>query len=407
MAKIDFAWELGGQTGHVTPLFPIAAALKAYGHDIRFLLKDERAAGDLAGLEGMQREGAPHWVAPPLFEDPLSFSEILLNFGYHDARVLRQLVDVWREKLWLSDLVVANFAPTAHVAAMTLGLPSFEISSGFHIPPPVFPVPPLRDWERAPRQRLEEADRRVRGAINEVLGAFGVDPVSTIGDVFAGRALLLTYPELDIYPQRGPADYYGIPQSAEGAGVPAWPAGRGPRVFAYVYNYFKPLPGLLEALARLDAPSLIFCRGADPELRRKYEGTCVVLTEEAMSVSRVVPQCDVVFCHGSHQMTAQALLAGKPVLLASTQLEQFLNTRRVVRFGAGLGIAPDVADPDFAAAISKLTPNSSYAVKAADFARKYAVHDRGEALASMVRRCEAALPQARSSGHRSLAKAES
>ena len=38
MAKIEFAWELG--TGHVTTLLPIAAAMKARGHDARFFLRD-------------------------------------------------------------------------------------------------------------------------------------------------------------------------------------------------------------------------------------------------------------------------------------------------------------------------------------------------------------------------------
>jgi UDP:flavonoid glycosyltransferase YjiC (YdhE family) len=168
-------------------------------------------------------------------------------------------------------------------------------------------------------------------------------------------------------------------------------------VFGYVYNYYKQLPALLEALVRLDAPALILCRDADPALKEKYLGTCIVLAEEAMSVSRLVPECDLVVCHGSHQMTARALLAGKPLLLAPTQLEQFLVTRRVVRYGAGLGVAPDVPGADFAAAIGSLATDKRYATKAAEFREKYSRHDRKEALASMVRRCEAAL--ARQAAH--------
>jgi UDP:flavonoid glycosyltransferase YjiC (YdhE family) len=40
MAKIEFAWELGAGTGHVATLLPIAAAMKARGHDARFFLRD-------------------------------------------------------------------------------------------------------------------------------------------------------------------------------------------------------------------------------------------------------------------------------------------------------------------------------------------------------------------------------
>src|SRR4051794_4950264 len=246
MAKIEFAWEVGGHTGHVTSLFPLARELEARGHDVRFLLKDEHAGSDIAGMDAMTREGAPHWVGPPVFSDPLNFGEILHNFGYHEPRALKQLVETWRKRMWLSSLVVANAAPAAHLAARTLGIPSFEVSQGFHIPPQAFPVPPLRDWQLAPRARLEEADRRVVESMNAVLAAFGVDPLQSIGEIFEGRAMLMTYPELDIYSDRGPADYYGIPESAEGKVIPSWPAGRGPRVFGYVYNYYKELPGLLD-----------------------------------------------------------------------------------------------------------------------------------------------------------------
>jgi UDP:flavonoid glycosyltransferase YjiC (YdhE family) len=90
-------------------------------------------------------------------------------------------------------------------------------------------------------------------------------------------------------------------------------------------------------------------------------------------------------------MTAQALLAGKPVLLLPTQLEQFLIMRRLVRFGAGLGIAPEVPNADYAAALAALEADRGYAEKALDFARRYAGHSRGAALATMVARIEAAL----------------
>ena len=90
-------------------------------------------------------------------------------------------------------------------------------------------------------------------------------------------------------------------------------------------------------------------------------------------------------------MTAQALLAGKPVLLLPTQLEQFLIMRRVVRFGAGLGISPEAPNPDYASALGALTEKAGYAAKAREFAERYARHERGAALATMIARIEAAL----------------
>ena len=391
MAKIEFAWELGAGTGHVTTLLPVAAAMKARGHEVRFFLRDLSAGADLEGAQNIPREGAPIWTGPATVEAPLNFGEILLNFGYHDPPQHKALVDAWRERLQGSQAVVANVAPAAHLAARTLGIPSFEISQGFHAPPPVMPSPPLRHWEPAPRARLEASDRRVLQVINTVLSGYGARPITTLGELFAGRLMLLTYPELDIYPERGPSDYYGITDSGEGRAVPDWPEAAGPRLFAYLYAYFKGLDPLLAAVAARQQPALVFCRGIDPKLKEKYAGSSIHFPSEAMSVSRVLPGADMVICHASHQMTAQALLAGKPVLLLPTQLEQFLIMRRLVRFGAGLGIAPEVPNADYPSALKALAENREYAAKAREFSGRYAGHSRAAALATMVARIEAAL----------------
>lgn len=394
MARIVFAWELGGHTGHVTTLLPIALAMQSRGHEVRFLLRDPKSGADLAGAAEIPRAGAPIWIGPAKYANPLNFGQILHNFGYHLRDNLHQLIDAWRARLADAQAVVANVSPAAHIAARTLGIPSFEISQGFHVPPPTMPAPPLRHWEPAPRAELEAADGAVLDAVNAVLAAHGAARIATIGELFAGRAMLLTYPELDIYPERGPADYYGVPKSGEGSAVPEWPAGRGPRMFGYLYNYFAGLDPLLAALRRLDAPTLLLCRGANPEVVARHAGGSVVVTGEPMSVSRLLPQADVVVCHASHQMTAQSLLGAKPLLMLPTQLEQFLIMRRVVRFGAGLGVDPAVPDADYGRAIEELaTPR--FAAKAAEFAGRYANHDPDAALATMIRRVEAALaPQA-------------
>lgn len=392
MASIAFAWELGGHTGHVTTLMPVARAMQGRGHHVRFLLRDPRSGADLAGAADMPRAPAPVWAGPAKYENPLNFGQILHNFGYQYPDSLRQLIDAWRERLADTDAVVANVSPAAHLAARTLGIPSFEVSQGFHVPPPAMPAPPLRHWEPAPRAALEAADRAVLDSINATLTAHDAEPLATIGDLFAGRALLLTYPELDVYPERGPAEYYGVTQSGEGSAVPAWPEGRGPRVFGYLYNYFTGLEPLLAVLERLQARTLLLCRGAHPDLVRKFSGGSVRILNEPMAVSRMLPQSDIVVCHSSHQMTAQSLLAGKPLLLLPTQLEQFLIMRRVVRFGAGLGIDPGVPDADYAKAIEQLATDT-FAHKAQAFARRYAGHDPDAALATMIGRVEAALEQ--------------
>lgn len=390
MAKIVFAWELGGQTGHVTTLLPIARAMRGRGHEVKFLLRDPQAGADFEGAADFAREAAPIWVGPVAYPNPLNFGQILHNFGYQHAAPLRQLIAAWRDRLAGAQAVVANVSPAAHIAARTLGIPSFEISQGFHVPPPTMPAPPLRHWEPASRALLEAADRAVLDAVNAALADHGAAPIASIGALFAGREMLLTYPELDIYPERGPAQYYGVPEAGEGTAMPEWPPGSGPRVFAYIYNYYAGLDALLATLRRLDMPTLLLCRGADAEVVQRHAGGSVLVVQEAMRMSHFLPQSDFVVCHSSHQTTAKTLLAGKPLLMLPTQLEQFLIMRRVVRFGAGLGIDPSAPDADYAKALGELAA-PRYAALAKMFAARYASHDPQAALTTMIGRVEAAL----------------
>jgi UDP:flavonoid glycosyltransferase YjiC (YdhE family) len=393
MAEIVFAWELGGHTGHVTTLLPIARALRERGHRVRFLLRDLSAGADLAGADDIPRAPAPIWVGPPTYDNPLNFGQILFNFGYQHATRLRELIEAWRERLAGADAIVANVAPAAHITARTMGLPSFEISQGFHVPPSAMPAPPLRHWEPARRDVLEAGDRTVLASINGVLGAYGAAPIASIGELFEGRAMLLTYPELDIYSERGSSDYFGVPRSGEGSAVPEWPEGTGPRVFGYLYHYAQGLAPLLADLRRVQARTLLLCRGAPAGLQRDCEGSSVRVLNEPMAVSRMLPQADIVLCHASHQMTAQALLAGKPLLMLPTQLEQFLIMWRVVRSGAGLGIDPAIPGADYAKAIGELA-SGAYASQARAFSARYASHDPDAALATMVDRVERAAVKA-------------
>jgi len=389
MARIELAWELGAGTGHFSTLLPIGLELKARGHELRFNLREHDVGLDLPGAREIPRLGAPIWVGPTPIPNPLNLGEILINFGYADRTQFEPLLAAWRERLAAADLVIANVAPAALLAARTLGIPAIEISQGFHVPPPVFPSPALRDWEAAPAARLEAADRQVLAAINAMLAARGSAPLGTLGELFTPHAILLTYPELDVYPARGAADFMGIVPTGERGAEPLWPAASGPRMFAYLYSYYAGLPNLLAALADLDVPTLVFCRGIDAALREKFRAAPIAFSDSPMSVARALPQADLVICHGSHQMTAQALLAGKPLLLLPTQVEQMLISRRVERLGAGGAVAPVSAQTDFAIPLALAVEDENHAQNAREFAARYGGAPQESVVRTIAERCEA------------------
>jgi hypothetical protein len=73
-----------------------------------------------------------------------------------------------------------------------------------------------------------------------------------------------------------------------------------------------------------------------------------------------------------------------------TQLEQFLIMRRVVRFGAALGVDPSVPDADYESGLNSLV-DGQHASRARAFAQRYALHDPEAALATMIRRIESGI----------------
>lgn len=392
MKRIVFAWEIGARHGHVGPLLPLAARLAQAGYDVEAYLRDPEAAASFSGADAIHIHPAPRWVGPVQQAEGLNYAEILLNFGFHSADALAQLVDAWRERLARADLLVSNVAPAALIAARTLGLPALEVSQGFHVPPPGFPSPPFRDWEPAPRARLTASDSRVLQAINPLLAHYGLETLASLGELFAGRTLLQTYPELEMYPERGLAEYFGIVPVVGGPRI-EWPAGR-PRTLAYVYADYKHLDALLDALARSDGAGIVVCAGLDEPRKHAHASQRLVFSDALVDFQAMAESADVVVCHGSHQTTAEALLVGRPLLLLPTQLEQFLTTRRVVRYGAGLGILQEAAEPDFSTALATLLRDDRFAQHAENFAARYRAHRRDTALASLVARCEAELSRA-------------
>jgi len=372
-------------------MIPLAARLARAGHRVDAYLSDPEAASGFSGASDIHIVPAPRWVGTVLQPEGLNYAEILVNFGFHSADALKQLVAAWRERISGADLLVSNVAPAALIAARTLGIPALEVSQGFHVPPPGFPSPPFRDWEPAPRARLIASDRRVVQAINAVLTNYALAPVASIGELFVGKTLLQTYPELEMYPERGAAEYFGVVPVVGGPRVD-WPQGR-PRVLAYVYVDYRHLDALLGALARCQGAVIVVCAGLDGTRRETHASHQIVFSDKLVDFQVMAEGADVVVCHGSHQTTAEALLVGKPLLLLPTQLEQFLTTRRVVRQGAALGILQDVAQPDFSTALTTLTQDPKFARHAEEFAQRYRTHRREAALDTLVARCEAALAQ--------------
>jgi UDP:flavonoid glycosyltransferase YjiC (YdhE family) len=389
MARVALAWELGGGSGHVAALLTAGVALRGAGHSVQLLLRDTAAGSDLPGADKLPRAPAPVWEGPLTHAAPRNYAEILANFGYASTDSLRPLLSAWCERLANVDLLVCNTAPAAHLAARVLRVPSLEISQGYNVPPAAFPSPALTDWNPPPAAELAAADRAVLNAINAVLREAHAKTLTTIGELIEPRALLLTYPELDVYGPRTHAEYVGTLEPPAEGPPPQWADGE-PRVFFFLPPDHPHLALLVRALGELGWPAAGYLRGGATLDRVPVN---LHFSHRALDVARALAESQLVVSHAGHTSAAQMLLAGRPGLLLPTHLEQFLTMRRVVRMGAGLGVEPTVREPDLIGALRILAASALYRENAAAFSARYAAHSRQAALKTLLARCETALRQ--------------
>ncbi|MEO8857902.1 MAG: hypothetical protein ABI343_13030 [Burkholderiaceae bacterium] len=381
MAHIHFAWELGGGLGHAGRLKPLAQEAMRRGHRVSLSLRD------LVHTEALLRDlDAPRLQAPVWLHkvhgvpDPqVSLAEILLTCGYLDADALQGLFVGWRGLLQQlqPDLLVADYAPTAMLAARSLELPSTSVGIGFFLPPDVSPLPSLRDWEPVQAGRLASSDAQVLRAANTVLARVGAPPLARAAQLLHGDVpLVLTWPELDHYArmQLPAGQRWWGPSMLPHAGLaPTWPQGRGSQVFAYLKPEHPDHVLVLQALVKLGCRTVCYMADVAAGRPPPVASPLIHYTRGPVDLGLTLPDSALCICHAGEATLAQSLLRGVSLLLLPTQAEQFLIARRVGQSGAGINAAERVRPIDYAALIGDmLGESSSYRVAARAFAQRYA-----------------------------------
>lgn len=395
MANLVFAWELGGNLGHLGKFLPLARALRERGHAVHWAVASTTAAARLLDADGFRWLQAPQCPEQTRPGPPLSYADILLRFGYAQPADLLGLSMAWRELMTQAgaQLVLADHAPTALLAARTLGLPAMLFSSSFCVPPPQRPTPNMRPWLAFPDAQIAALDQHATASINGVLARFGKPPLAGVAELFAvAEDGLLGFPELDHYAERGDARYWGsLPDAGVGA-VPSWPEQPGRRIFAYLRPELPHHAAALAALHTLGQPAVVFFPGLAPALAQRYAAAHLVFAHRPVDLARAVAEAAVAITYASLSTTTHFLLAGKPVLLLPGHLEQFLLARRVEQMGAGLLVDPEQPATDLPEKLQRLLSDPFFTNNAQTFARKYAAFTQEVVIHNLVRRIEEIAP---------------
>ncbi len=392
MASILYAWEFGAGLGHVGPFMPLARALRDRGHHVHWAVTQPTAvAGFLAehGFVCMQAPRASEAAEP---SPPLSYADILLRYGYRSSQTVLGLVQAWRGLMQVTGatLVVADHAPTAILAARTLGLPVLMFSTGFSMPPGVAPLPNMRPWCPVPEHALVERDHLARDTINAVLQCFNRPALSSTAALFdVDEPAILTFPELDHYPNRGVFTYWGsLPYFGNGQSV-VWSGATAPKWFVYVRQQAPHHVAVLEALMASGHQASVYFPDVPEALLPRFLGSGVQISRQPLDLQQMTQDVDAAVCYSSVQTTTAFLLAGKPVLLLPWHLEQFMLAMRVRDMGCGQVVEPDQLQPNIPALMADVLENPRYRNNAQSFAAKYRGFDQSRVLTHLIRRVEA------------------
>jgi UDP:flavonoid glycosyltransferase YjiC (YdhE family) len=332
-----------GDAGHAFPAIALGRALAGRGHEV-LVETWERWRGPVEEL-GLGFAPAEEYRVfpppPPGSEDGASAADA--------ARALLPLLEEWRPDAVVSDILTvapALAAEAAGVRRATLiphlypvseaGMPSFAFGS---MPPrSAIGRSAWRGWQPV----LEAGLRRGRGELNEQRDRLGLAPLERFhGGISEELALVGTFPQLE-YPREwqpgvevvGPLEFE-LPY-----GDIELPEGEAPLVLVAPSTAKDPQCRLvrvaLQALAEEPVRVVATTNRAQP--REPIEAPANAVLVDWLSYSQLMPQSDLVVCHGGHGTVARALGAGAPVLCCPAAGDMAENGIRSAWAGVGLSL---------------------------------------------------------------------
>lgn len=438
MARILYAWELGGDYGHIGSFMPLALELREQGHEVIFVLRDLSNAETVVSKYKFSILQAPIWTTEikGLPDPPLNYTEIILRYGFVSKPALSALNRAWLGLFALikPDFIIADHSPVALFSARAVGLPRAVYGTGFCSPPHISPMPNMRPWAKVPQKRLEESDKHVLAIANSLLIDMQskAPPLQAIADLFKVDVdFLCTFPEMDHYPQRKNSSYWGPVFNVHHGKAMAWAAPEvllnaliankpskkakpskvdkpsklnkpskldklapilppRKRIFVYIKSHYKNYEKILDCLKAMSteakfADVLVFSPGISKKLMQDYQGEYLRFATEPIQLASILPNCDLAICHAGHGTIAACLMAGVPLLLLPMQLEQFLASMRLQQLGAAEVVHLEAKiPPDYHALICNLLSNDIYKQKAKAFAAHYSKFDQENQFKAMA-----------------------
>lgn len=308
-----------------------------------------------------------------------TLNDILSSAGLADTSAVHGLLLAWEEifSRFRPDLLVAEFAPVAALAARGR-IPLVQVGNGYTLPPDdMSRFPPLH--RLSPPQWNEED---TLSAVNQAALSLGRSQLDRLPQLFSGDvSLVQTFALLDPYQTQRVEEVDGPLLSY----VPGERAADATDIFVYLSGAYDVPQSLVSALdpfagrLRLYAPRL-----ASGQARHLLVSGARVDDIPVPLRDVLASSCLVVHSGGSG-VASEALAAGVPQIILSSQIEQTLNGHALQTAGVGRLIEaydPSATiSPDVIAATCADEAMTARAAEAGKWHREY-LADKNPALRS-------------------------
>jgi len=395
MGKIFVSWELGANFGHLTRLMPIAEQLRLLGHELFFAVRDTEVAATLLEPQGFSFTQAPFWHGRAcLSAPPINYAELLIVEGYCQRDGLSGMLRSWLSlfQLFQPDVVLADYSPTALLAARIAKIPAVCIDNGFGLPPNIAPLPSIRRWEPITEQRLQHAEATVLQSINSICRTFGSLALERLVDLFNAEAVVMsTFAELDHYGPRSEVEYAGPIFSNAGGQAVQWQETHRRKVIVYFRPSVPGIDNLLKALAELDAEVICVVPGLK-RLNRAIANRLRIYANP-VQLDEIMLSADLAVSYAGSGLVCCALLAGVPLLLVPQNVEQYMLSCRVGELGAGLVMGTNRSEAGFKDSLQQLLNEDLFRRAAREFASQHSGFHPDQAVSYAVRVIETVLSQ--------------
>ncbi|THG77813.1 glycosyltransferase family 1 protein [Pseudomonas sp. A-1] len=299
----------------------------------------------------------------------MNYADVLRVSGFADVRDVAARLNAWQGLFSLvrPDVLVADHAPTALLAAQLAEIPRLSIGNGFVIPPAVHPWPSIRSWEPVSDQALATAETSLDCVLDAAQKSLGHTRAVRVRNLFGEYDILDTFAELDHYGARPNGRYVGPIVSVPHALRVSWQSREGPKVLAYLRPAVPGFAAILQALVRLDAEVLCVAPGMSPEAAKRCATRRLRIALAPVDLPPLLEHADLALGYGNGGFSTQALLAGVPLAMRPRHVEQALFAHRVEALGAGKLLVGRIDADSVTASLQELLDKRQYRQAAQTF----------------------------------------